>query len=294
MRGNKKLKLAVIPLLLALLLAMLAIYLNHHHLAVLDAKGPIAEKERSLFYFGLGLSAIVVIPVYIMTVAIIWKYRENNKSHKKYNPDWDGSRLFEGLWWGTPCAIILVLSIVTWNSSHTLDPYKPLSGKGSLDVQVVALDWKWLFIYPEQNIASVNMIEMPVNTPVNFEITSDTVMNSFWIPNLGSQIYAMPGMNTELHLMADKTGTFRGSSANISGRDFASMNFTAKAASEDEFKNWVNQAKQSGSALDVDSYALLSKPGPGKVGYYSSLSTGLYNHTVLKYMAPPNASEVGL
>jgi len=290
MRGNKNFKPLILVVLFAVIVALLDSYLRHHHVAVLDAKGLIAEKERNLFYFGLGLSAIVVIPVYIMTVAIIWKYRETNKHSKKYSPDWDGSKLLEGLWWGIPCLIIFVLSIVTWNSSHALDPYKSLGSNG-LDVEVVALDWKWLFIYPEQNIASVNMLEVPVNTPVNFEITSDTVMNSFWIPNLGGQIYAMPGMNTELHLMADKAGTFRGSSANISGRDFADMSFTAKAGSVSEFKDWVNQAKQSGSELSVNNYNLLSKPGAGSVNYYSSLSPGLYNHTVLKYMTQQGGTQ---
>ncbi|HWB38967.1 MAG TPA: ubiquinol oxidase subunit II [Candidatus Saccharimonadales bacterium] len=289
MRGNKKLKLALIPLvLLAVLVGLLHAFLRRHNLAVLDAKGPVAEKERNLFYFGLGLSAIVVIPVYILTILIVWKYRESNHRPKKYRPDWDGSRLYEGLWWGIPWLIILVLSVVTWNSSQALDPYKKLSsGQASLSVEVVAMDWKWLFIYPEQQIASVNLLQLPVNTPVDFNITSDTVMNSFWIPNLGSQIYAMPGMNSELNLMATKPGDYRGSSANISGQGFADMDFTARAGSMTDFKTWVNQAKQSGKSLSLAAYSKLAKPSENTpVSYYSSISPDLYNHTILQYMAP--------
>lgn len=289
MRANKKLKLALIPLVLvAVLIVLLYSYLQHHHLAVLDAKGPVAEKERNLFYFGLGLSAIVVIPVYILAISIIWKYRESNKRPKKYRPDWDGSRLYESLWWGIPGLIILVLSVVAWNSSHALDPYKALSSnQPTLNVEVVALDWKWLFIYPQQQVASVNLLQMPVNTAVNFEITSDTVMNSFWIPNLGSQIYAMPGMISQLNLMATKLGDYRGSSANISGQGFAGMDFTARASSTEDFKAWVNQVKQSGQSLTLAAYNRLAKPSEDTpVSYFSGVSPDLYNQTVLRYMAP--------
>lgn len=294
MRGKKTYKLVLITLFFVIIGSLLAVYLSHHHLAVLDAKGPVAEKERNLFYFGLGLSAIVVIPVYVMTIAIVWKYREANPKPKKYRPDWDGSRLLESLWWGIPCAIIVVLSIVTWNSSHTLDPYQSLAtNTPALKVDVIAMDWKWLFIYPDQNIASVNLLELPVDTPVNFNITSDSVMNSFWIPNLGSQVYAMPGMNSELHLEADTPGDFRGSSANISGQGFADMSFTARATHTADFRTWVNHVKTSGQGLTVAAYQQLAAPSTAMpVRYYGSLSPELYNQTILKYMVPVGSSGV--
>lgn len=288
MRVNKKYKLVVVSLLSILIVGLVFAYFSHHHLAVLDPKGPVGRKERNLFYFGLILSAVVVIPVYAMTIGIIWKYRESNPRPKTYRPNWDHSRALESIWWGVPCVIILVLSIITWNSSHDLDPYKPLNSKmASLTIDVVALNWKWLFVYPEQNVASVNLLQLPTGVPVSFNITSDTVMNSFWIPNLGGQIYAMPGMNTELNLQADTPGDYRGSSANLSGDGFASMKFTARASSPEAFKQWVNQAKQSPRTLNTSSYQQLSKPS-GNTPFisYAGVNSNLYTHTVLKYMGP--------
>ena len=293
MRGNKKYKFLLLALFGVVIVGLIVHFLRRHHLAVLDAKGPVAEKERNLFYFGLGLSALVVIPVYVLTIGILWKYRDSNPKPQRYRPDWDGSRILESLWWGIPCAIILVLSIVTWNSSQTLDPRKALaSDRPALDVDVIALDWKWLFIYPKQNIASVNLVEMPVSTTVRFHITSDTVMNSFWIPNLGSQIYAMPGMETQLNLMASKSGSFAGSSANISGTGFSKMKFVARAGTPEEFRQWVNHAKQAPQILDATRYKQLAEPGDSApVTYYSGIWSGLYTQTVLKYMAPISTSQ---
>jgi cytochrome o ubiquinol oxidase subunit 2 len=287
MRVNKKYKFIIFSLLAVLIVSLIVAYFRHHNIAVLDAKGPIGRKERNLFWFGLALSAVVVIPVYAMTIGIIWKYRESNTHAKAYRPDWDGSRLLEGIWWGIPCAIILVLSVVTWNSSYGLDPHKPLASTvPALNVDVIALDWKWLFVYPEQNVASVNVLQLPVDTPVNFSITSDSVMNSFWIPNLGGQIYAMPGMTTELHLLADTPGDYRGSSANISGRGFARMAFTARASQPTAFRQWVNQAKQSPASLSMATYEALAKPGETAPMTYAGVNSNLYTHTVLKYMGP--------
>jgi len=184
--------------------------------------------------------------------------------------------------------IILILAVLTWNSSHDLDPFKPIvSDKPPITIQVVALQWKWLFIYPQQNIASVNIIQFPNQTPINFEVTADAPMNSFWIPQLGGQIYAMPGMSTQLHLMADTEGTYRGSSANISGKGFAGMNFSAKSTSQADFDQWVALVHQTRNNLSLAKYNNLAKPSQNNpLSYYSSSQSGLYDRVVMKYMMP--------
>ena len=179
--------------------------------------------------FAALLSLVVVIPVFAMTIYIVWRYRESNQK-AKYSPDWDHNSKVETIWWLIPTLLIVVLSVVTWNSSHSLDPFKPIkSSVKPLRVQVIALQWKWLFIYPEQGVASTNILELPVDRPINFEVTADAPMNSFWIPQLGGQIYAMAGMSTQLHLMASEAGTYAGASANLSGKGFAKMKFDTKA-----------------------------------------------------------------
>lgn len=288
-KSKRPLKVVVLALPVLLILGLLTWYLNGHTVAVLEPAGPVAMKERNLMTVALLLSVIVVVPVYVMTVLIALKYNERNHEARKvkYTPDWDHSRLFESIWWGIPIAIIAVLSVITWNSSHALDPYKPLADTTQpLTVQVVALDWKWLFIYPQQHIASVNLVEMPVNTPVDFQITSDTVMNSFWIPQLGGQIYAMPGMDTQLHLMADKTGSFYGSPANIAGSGFARMTFTAKSVSSNDFTTWVQRAQASNQHMTLDAYNALAKPSDSNPQVqYSHPADGLFPGIINKYMA---------
>lgn len=288
---KKKLKVSLIVFLVALIALLASWYLSHQNIAVLNPAGIVAEKERNLLFFALGLSAVVVVPVFALTIFIAWRYREGNHSvRKKYSPDFSHSRLFESLWWGIPAIIILILSVVTWESSYALNPYKALADGGPhLAVDVVALDWKWLFIYPQQHIASVNELAMPVNTPVTFQLTSDTVMNSFWVPNLGSQIYAMPGMNTQLNLEANKLGSYPGSSANISGSGFASMRFSAVAMTASQFQAWVAQAKHSPYALTAAAYATLSKHTTViPIHLYAHVAPNLYNSILDKYMAPGN------
>lgn len=284
---NKKLKLSAITVVVLGVISAAVIYLRHTSVPVLEPRGIIAHQERSLLYFGLIISLIIVIPVFGLTFFIAWKYRENN-TKAKYSPDFDHSRIAETIWWVVPSILILIISVVTWNSSHSLDPFRPLaSDVPPITIQVVALDWKWLFIYPEEHIASVNMVQFPVNTPVNFVITSDAPMNSFWIPQLGGQIYAMPGMSTSLHLSASQIGSFRGSSANMSGRGFADMDFVAKASSSVAFREWVNDAKQSPNRLTYDSYNQLARASTAnQVAYYSSDQLGLFDTVVLKYMTP--------
>lgn len=278
----------------ALILAFAVVamrYLLHTNIPVLEPKGIIGIKELHLIVFALLLSLIVVIPVFILLFSFAWRYREGNKS-AKYSPELDHSNLAEALWWLIPSAIIVVLGTVAWTSSHQLDPSRPIASQTpQMTIQVVALDWKWLFIYPQQDVASVNYIQIPVNTPVDFEITSDTVMNSFWIPQLGGQIYAMPGMSTQLHLMADQTGSFNGLSANISGEGFAGMTFVTKATSEASFNAWVRQVKHSSHQLNLAAYAQLAKPSQNNpIAYYSTPQVGLYNTEVMKYMMPATST----
>lgn len=265
-----------------------AAFIGSHNIAVFNPKGIIASRERRLMIIAIILGLLVVVPVYVITVIIALKYREGNTKKRKYNPDWDHHRGLELTWWGIPTAIIVFLAVLTWTSSHALDPYKPISSSAKpLTIQVVALDWKWLFIYPKQNIASVNYLQIPVNTPVTFDITSDAPMNSFWIPQLGGQIYAMPGMSTQLHLMASQPGSYAGSSANISGNGFAGMTFTAKAVAPADFSHWVAQVKKSSGNLSFSEYAKLVKPSQNiPPTYYASAASGLYDYTVAKYNEP--------
>jgi len=187
-----------------------------------------------------------------------------------------------------PLIIILILSVITWKSSHQLNPFKPLtSDKKPVTIQVVALQWKWLFIYPEQGIATVNFIQFPEKRPVNFEITADAPMNSFWIPQLGGQIYAMPAMRTKLHLIADEVGTYRGLSTNISGKGFAGMTFNAKASSEAEFEQWVSEVKRSGKSLEFANYKQLVEPSEYvPVSYYSLPDRNLFDQIMQQYEPP--------
>lgn len=264
-------------------------YLSGHNVAVLSPKGIIANEQRSLMVTATLLMAIVVVPVLALTFGIAWRYREGNKK-ATYSPNLSGNRIAETVWWLIPFVIIAILAGMAYTSSHSLDPYRAIeSTKKPLRVQVIALQWKWLFIYPEQHVASVNHLPIPEDTPIEFTITADAPMNSFWIPQLGGQVYAMPGMSTKLHLQASEPGQYRGSSANLSGEGFASMTFTAQAMTEAEFKAWAAQAAKSKSKLTLDSYTELAKPShndkPTAYAFESTYS-GLYDTVVMKYMTP--------
>lgn len=285
-------KLVAFGIFFILLFVGLGIYASSQGIAVLNPSGEVASKQRNLIVFTAFLSLIVVIPVYAMLFVFAYKYREGNKK-AKYTPDWDGSRLAEFTWWLIPGIIIFILAIVTWKSSHDLDPYKALaSDKKPLNIQVVALQWKWLFIYPEQNIASVNYLQFPVNTPVNFQITADAPMNSFWIPKLGGQVYAMSGMSTQLHLSASEIGNYRGSSANISGKGFASMIFTTRVSPQDKFNQWVENTRSSQSNLSINAYNKLAQPSENNhITYYGNTQQDLYDLVVGKYSHNPHHSH---
>lgn len=259
---------------------------------VLSPSGPVGTKERNLIFLAVGLCLIVVIPVFVMLVGFSIKYREGN-TKAKYEPDRDHSRLLESIWWGVPGLIIAILAIVTWRSSLALDPFKPLaSTQKPMTIQAIALQWKWLFIYPEQNIATVNFVLLPVDQPVKFEITSDAPMNSFWIPDLGGQIYAMSGMSTQLNLMATKEGTYHGSSANISGAGFASMDFAAVASDESKLNSSIDVISGSRDTLSESAYASLARPSVVPREFFGSVSPGLYQEVIHKYTSP-TISRVG-
>jgi cytochrome o ubiquinol oxidase subunit 2 len=285
MSKKQKLLLGVIVALAAL--GVIVRYLLNSNIPVLQPAGQIGEKEKHLLVITTLLCLIVVIPVFIMTAYIAWKYREGNKS-ARYQPSWDRSWKIESVWWGIPLMIISTLAVITWNSSHDLDPFKPLASTNkAIPVQVVALPWKWLFIYPQQNISTVNYLAMPLNTPVDFQITADAPMNSFWIPQLGGQVYAMSGMSTQLHLMADKPGLYTGRSANISGRGFSGMDFQTHVWDKSQFDSWVQTVRKSPTKLTFDQYAQLSQDSENNPPtYYSAAADNLYDNIIMKYMEP--------
>ena len=254
--------------------------------AVLEPAGMVATQQRDLLYFATALSMVVVIPVFILTTYIAVKYRASNAS-ATYAPGFDSSRRLELLWWGLPIVIIIILSVITWRTSHALDPYRPLeSTKTPLTVQVVALEWKWLFIYPEQGIATVNRLYIPEDTPINFKITADAPMNSLWIPQLGGMVYAMSGMETKLHLIAEKPGEYRGVSSNISGEGFADMNFQTIALSESDFATWLTEARNTPTALTHAEYVELAEPSTKHpITTYGSVGSNLYASIIESYMS---------
>jgi cytochrome o ubiquinol oxidase subunit 2 len=274
--------------LAAVATAIISYFALRGSVEVFSSAGPVASQERGLILFAMALSLVVIIPVFSLTFFIAWKYRATN-TKARYNPEWDHNRVAETIWWLIPTLMIFVIAIVAWQSSHALEPSKALaSNHKTLKVQVVAMQWRWLFIYPEQGVASMNALPMPVDTPVQFDITADAPMNSFWIPKLGGQIYAMTGMSTHLNLMATHPGDYRGVSANISGSGFSDMHFIAHATDKAEFDTWVKQAKHA-EPLSVDSYANLARPSKDNgVHTYRLADAGLYDTVVMKYMHDMN------
>jgi cytochrome o ubiquinol oxidase subunit 2 len=265
-------------------IVLVASLLNGCDWTLLDPKGQVGLEEKNLIITSTALMLIVVIPVIIMTIMFAWKYREGNKD-ATYTPNWSHSNKIEIVVWTIPCIIILALGVVTWNSSHSLDPGKPIeSTEPPMVIEAVALDWKWLFIYPEQGIATVNEINFPVNVPVEFRVTSGTVMNSFFIPALGSQIYAMAGMQNRVNLIANEAGTFEGLSANYSGAGFSDMKFKATAGTPAEFDAWVQKVKASGQTLNADTYHTLEAPTiKAPVAYYATVTPKFYE-TIIENM----------
>jgi len=253
---------------------------------VLDPQGAIGASEKTLLITSVLLMLLIVVPVIILTLFVAWHYRATN-TKAMYRPDFAHSLPIEIVIWLVPCIIILALGIITWDSTHRLDPYRRIAvgTQKPINVEVVSLDWKWLFIYPDLHVASVNEFAMPVGTPVAFNITSDTVMNAFFVPQLGTQIYAMAGMQTRLHLVADHPGRYRGISANFSGDGFSGMTFTAIATDQAGFDAWVQKARQSGATLNGAAMAKLEQPSQDvPVSYFGSVSGDPFGDLVSSFM----------
>ncbi len=279
---------------ISMLFFTLLIFTNLLGGGIFDPKGAIALAEKNLIITSVLLMLIVIIPVFILTFYFAYKYRENN-TKATYAPEWSHSTKLEFVWWGIPILIILALGIITWKSSHDLDPYKPLpvNGKEPIVIQVVSLNWKWLFIYPNEQIATLNYLNIPKDTPIAFLLTSDAPMNSFWIPQLSGQIYTMPGMETKLHIIANENGKFEGMSANYSGYGFSGMGFIVEASSTEDYNKWVSKVKSSSSEiLDNNTYIKLAKFSLNdKIKTYSSVKPKLFYDILMKYMSP-NKSEL--
>lgn len=236
---------------------------------LMNPSGDVADQQGHLIVVSTVLMLLIIVPVIALTVFFAWRYRQSN-TDAAYEPDWDHSTALELVIWAAPLFIIIALGAVTWISTHTLDPYRALAridadrsvapGTKPLLVEVVALDWKWLFIYPEQGIATVNELAAPVDRPITFRITSSTVMNSFFVPALAGQIYAMPGMQTTLHAVINKPGDFAGFSSNYSGAGFSNMRFRFLGQSAADFDRWVQANKQGGTDLNRNAYLELEKP----------------------------------
>ncbi len=255
---------------------------------VLDPQGPIAAAERTILLNATAIMAAVIVPVILLTLAFAWWFRSGNKWARR-RPDWAYSGPVEVTVWSIPTLVILFLGGIAWIASHDLDPARPLASSAPpLQVQVVSLDWKWLFIYPDLGVASVNRLVVPAGTPLRLHLTSASVMNSFFVPQLGSQIYTMAGMTTTLHLQADKPGTYAGLSAQFSGDGFSDMRFDTVATTPAEFGAWLAAARAGPRTLDVAQYTALAQPGvPASAATYGHVAPGMFQSILASSVKPP-------
>jgi cytochrome o ubiquinol oxidase subunit II len=269
---------------------------------VLFPSGYVAVQQRNLIIATTVLMLLIIVPVIALTLIFAWHFREEN-TDAGYDPEWDHSTQLEVVIWSAPLAIIIAIGAITWLSTHTLDPFRPLTrldatqplsqGVKPLTVEVVALDWKWLFIYPDQGVATVNELKAPVNVPISFKITSASVMNSFFIPALAGQIYAMAGMETKLNAVINEEGEYEGFSANYSGLGFSRMNFKFYGVTQQGFDQWLDNVRAQGAGLDRAEYLKLEKPSEhNPVKYYSSVENGLFN-AILNLCVLPGQMCIG-
>lgn len=282
------------------LLLPIAALLTGCSTVLMSPSGDLAVQQRNLIITSTLLMMIIIVPVILLTLLFAWHYRASNKK-ATYDPEWSHSTMLELLIWSAPLLIIIALGAITWVSTHKLDPYRPLqrlsygrpvpAGVKPLTVEVVALDWKWLFIYPEQGIATVNEVAAPVDRPIQFKITASSVMNSFFIPALAGQIYAMPGMETKLQAVINQPGEFQGFSANYSGEGFSGMHFLFHGVSEEAFDHWVQRAKADGGTLDREAYVKLAEPSQNDpVRRYGAVEPGLFLAIVTRCVQPDSPS----
>lgn len=263
----------------------------------IDPQGPIAAQQKAHLIRVTWLTMIAVLPVLVLVPLMLWRYRYRN-TKARYRPDWEYSGWLDAIMWGVPFAIIIALSAMLWHNTKALDPYKPLvSDVPPLNVQVVALDWKWLFIYPDLGIASMDRLAFPAERPVALKLTTDTVMQSFMVGALAGQIYAMPGMQTQLQILADAPGTFRGENTQFNGQGFAHQKFDAVAMTKADFEAWVENVRAGGIALDDKTYSVLGKPTTGAetsaalgtsampdgVVYFNAVDPGFYHQVLSRY-----------
>jgi cytochrome o ubiquinol oxidase subunit 2 len=260
---------------------------------VLDPAGPVSDAERVILFDALAIMLAIVVPTILCILAFAWWYRATN-TRAVYAPQWAYSGRLELLVWSVPALVVLFLGGIAWIGSHELDPAQPLSSNAKpLEVEVVALDWKWLFIYPDHRIASVNHLVTPVGTPVHFRLTSASVLNVFFVPQLGSMIYAMNGMVTELNLAADRPGTFLGLAAHFNGDGFPDMTFDAQAVAAEDFSRWVTLAQTNGPTLDEAGYrALLSQSSNVSPYTYRSITPGLFDQIASRHLPPGEGPRV--
>lgn len=282
----------------ARLLPLLALpFLSACDWVVMNPAGDVARQQADLIVVSSALMLVIIVPVMALTLFFAWRYRAQRRTAATYDPEFDHSTMLELAIWGAPLLIVIALGALTWTSTHLLDPYRPIgriapgravaAGVEPLEVRVVALDWKWLFILPEQGIATVNELAVPVDRPLRFRLTSSSVMNSFYAPALAGQIYAMPGMETKLHAVLNKPGVFEGFSANYSGAGFSDMKFKLYGLDRSGFDRWVERARAGGGRMEAAAYLPLAKPSERvAVRRFASVDPALWDRIVGQCVEP--------
>jgi len=264
------------------------------HAAVLDPQGPIGIADKTILIDSLAIMLAIVLPTMAATLAFAWWFRASN-TRAIYLPDFEYSGRIELIVWSIPLLTVILLGGVAWIGSHDLDPAKPLAAKTPpLEIQVVSLDWKWLFIYPDQRVASVNQLVVPAGVPLHFALTSGSVMNVFFIPQLGSMIYTMNGMRTQLHLQADEPGTFRGQSSHYSGDGFSDMHFDVRVVPPEQFAAWIEDTRNTGPTLDATSYTALARQSVNARPFtFREADPALFREIVTQQLAPGPGPRTG-
>jgi cytochrome o ubiquinol oxidase subunit 2 len=275
-------------------LVVAPIVLTACHPAVLDPRGVIGIADKTILIDSLAIMLAIVVPTIAAVLGVAWWYRASN-TRARYLPDFAYSGRLELIVWAIPLLVITLLGGVAWIGAHDLDPAEPLaSNTPALEVQVVSLDWKWLFIYPNQHVASVNQLVVPAGAPIHFTLTSASVMNAFFVPQLGSMIYTMNGMTTQLNLQADAPGTFAGLSSHYSGDGFSGMHFEVRAVPADQFAAWIETTRKAGPTLNADGYATLVKQSMNVSPFtYRAADPDLFQKIVTQKLPPGPGPQTG-